>query len=94
MGSYVSAAEPPQVTRQPAQAEAWLEEAAHLLTEQNLRQDFEKLSEQLRQGGFKKGCFNCIVFVFVCLFVFVCIFTVKTKQTKQIEYEYVLEVGQ
>ena len=80
MGSYVSAAEPPQVTRQPAQAEAWLEEAAHLLTEQNLRLDFEKLSEQLRQGGFKRA-----VSIVLFLFLFVCLYFVflQSRPNKQ-----------
>jgi len=33
MGSYASAAEPPPVTRQPTQSEAWLEEATRQLAE-------------------------------------------------------------
>ena len=58
MGSYVSAAEPPPVTRQPTEAQTWLYEAADQLAKQKLREDTQKLSTLLMQGCFKrKGLF-------------------------------------
>ena len=74
MGSYVSAAEPSPVTRQPTQAEAWLEEATHELAAQTLRQDLEKMNEQLRKGCFKRAVsIDCCFLCFVALFDLMCL---------------------
>ena len=69
MGSYVSAAEPPPVTQQPPQSEAWLEEAARQLAERKRREELEKLSECLRQGCFKRAVSIACLFI-VLLFIF------------------------